>query len=463
VSQQGALTVRVPIRAERLEQLRALLDPIGDDVNGQRLIPFGSLSTVHFMRWVIVEDPDAPDGKLRFDPQLVMETNFDGPLEGHVRELVDVARSAFDAIYTLCGGYPGPSATTSEVMRFLLAHRIPYAAFYVGARGRSARRIRDEALLWEAVQSFLDRRGKRGLTAPARVDEIREFVGGRADLRWALELDPPEDLSTRLSYYEPLILTGAAFSLLVAVATGFFHLAGPWSWEPAFALGAAAVVGAALLLALIVAATLLIVLASLEAGDKDLAESAEDVTLLVNREDQVVQNQLSHLVDMKGGWLRAVIARLVFTTIDLLARFFYNKGELGGIPSIHFARWVFLDGGKRLLFFSNFDGSWESYLGDFIDRAALGLTAVWSNTLRFPRTNWRIEPSDSDNLFFSGGACDEERFKRWTRNRQIRTQVWYSAYPTLSIQNVNNNSRVRDGIAGDLHGESPEEWLRRLG
>jgi hypothetical protein len=66
-------------------------------------------------------------------------------------------------------------------------------------------------------------------------------------------------------------------------------------------------------------------------------------------------------------------------------------------------------------------------------------------------------------LFFSGGACDEERFKRWTRNRQIRTQVWYSAYPTLSIQNVNNDSRVRDGIAGDLHGESPEEWLRRLG
>jgi hypothetical protein len=38
-----------------------------------------------------------------------------------------------------------------------------------------------------------------------------------------------------------------------------------------------------------------------------------------------------------------------------------------------------------------------------------------------------------------------------------------SIYTTLSIQNVNNNSRVRDGIAGDLHGESPEEWLRRLG
>ena len=33
-----------------------------------------------------------------------------------------------------------------------------------------------------------------------------------------------------------------------------------------------------------------------------------------------------------------------------------------------------------LLFLSNYGGSWESYLEDFITKAHTGLTGVWSNT-----------------------------------------------------------------------------------
>ena len=35
------------------------------------------------------------------------------------------------------------------------------------------------------------------------------------------------------------------------------------------------------------------------------------------------------------------------------------------ISTIHFARWVVIDNDQRLLFTSNFDGSWETYLRDF--------------------------------------------------------------------------------------------------
>lgn len=89
------------------------------------------------------------------------------------------------------------------------------------------------------------------------------------------------------------------------------------------------------------------------------------------------------------------------------------------------------------MFFSNYDGSWESYLGDFIDKAAAGLTAVWSNTLGFPRASYLV----------GQGATDEERFKSWTRAHQVPTQLWYSAYPELTMFNIQHNARLCAGLA----------------
>jgi hypothetical protein len=136
-----------------------------------------------------------------------------------------------------------------------------------------------------------------------------------------------------------------------------------------------------------------------------------------------------------------------------LAREFFTRGSLGGISSIHFARWVLIDEGRRLLFFSNYDGSWESYLGDFIDKAALGLTSIWSNTEEFPKTKF---------LLFKG-ARDEERFKAWTRAHQIPTQLWYSAYPDLTVQNILASRKIcaelRRGLKKD---REIDRWLRRF-
>ena len=35
---------------------------------------------------------------------------------------------------------------------------------------------------------------------------------------------------------------------------------------------------------------------------------------------------------------------------------------------------------------SNFDGTWERYLEDFIELAYPGLNGIWSNTVGFPKT-----------------------------------------------------------------------------
>ena len=209
----------------------------------------------------------------------------------------------------------------------------------------------------------------------------------------------------------------------------------------------------------LVAAVLLVVLFLLTIRAHEKWERLPAVRLagapigdLVLREDQVVQNQLTNVVVIKPRLFRRITLRLVLLSIHLLGRAVFVRGALGGIPSIHFARWVVVDRGRRLLFMSNFDGSWENYLGDFIDKANYGLTGIWSNTIGCPPARF---------LVFDG-ARDERRFKGWVRENQLVTQVWYSAYRNLSVENINNNTRIRQGLTKPLSAEAARQWLALL-
>jgi hypothetical protein len=145
----------------------------------------------------------------------------------------------------------------------------------------------------------------------------------------------------------------------------------------------------------------------------------------------------------------------VLWAIDWLARKRFNQGTLSGIPTIHFARWFILDDEDtpRLVFFSNYGGTWEAYLDAFIDDASFGLTGVWSHTAHFPTTRF----------FFSHGADDGPEFKRWTRAHQVDTEVWYTAYPLLSVKNINQNSAIRRGLHGSMTRDQAQAWLRLFG
>src|SRR5262249_51823220 len=153
-------------------------------------------------------------------------------------------------------------------------------------------------------------------------------------------------------------------------------------------------------------------------------------------EDRVDQNGLTHLVPLKPGAYRRFALRTMGELVTALADAGALAGKLGGIDTIHFARWVVLPD-QRLLFLSNYDGSWEASLGDFTDKGATGLAMIWTNPVWFPRTRF---------LLFRG-ARDEVAFKAWTRAYQMRTQVWYSAYPTLSVGDVLRNAEIRE-LAG---------------
>jgi hypothetical protein len=148
---------------------------------------------------------------------------------------------------------------------------------------------------------------------------------------------------------------------------------------------------------------------------------------------------------VKPGRFSIWSLRLTLFVINLLARFWYNIGNLGDIPTILSARWVIIDNGKRLLFLDHYSGAWESYLNEFIDMGAVkGMNAIWTDTFvkyggkkyGFPETEYRLWK----------GAQDARPFKAYVRQSQIETIVWYSAYPRLATVNINKFTDIRQRL-----------------
>lgn len=131
----------------------------------------------------------------------------------------------------------------------------------------------------------------------------------------------------------------------------------------------------------------------------------------------------------------------------------YRPGFLATVGTVHFARWVHIAKTNNFVFVSNFDGSWESYLEDFITKSSMGMTAIWSNCVGFPKTEGLIK----------GGADDGDRFKRTARSSMIPTSFWYSAYPHISAEQIRQNSLIRDGLARISTPSDAQAWIDLFG
>lgn len=428
---QNALTVIVPIKPGEAGTLETFLNRIGDDIKNNPHVRFAQLPMIHFARWVILPDAARPDAA-----SLAFGTDHDGDDDVLLQALFEHAAPALATIYGHCVGSPADIAGNAAAFKqYMKAHAVRYAARHVAYHGYTVGQIRNDLAVRERIEDFLDDQTNRRTFArltPAQVrDQIRTFL--------KQEQAEGSGLSTRLS---PVTRDGGLVALLVGLASVVLVLI----------LVAPRVLGTLLVLFLLY----VIALAASERRDarqpQPPAPALAELTRLVAREDYRVQNQMTHVVPIKPGWLRQTTLRTVLGGINLLARIHYNKGKLGNIPTIHFARWMRIENGRRLLFFSNFDGSWENYLGDFVDKASVGLTGVWSNTVGFP-------PS---RLLFGEGARDIEPFKAWTRRHQVPTQVWYSAHPNHTVVNLLNAAAIRDGVERQLDAPAIEAWLRRL-
>lgn len=422
MAHQEALTILAEVEPQGAAALEPVLDGMRTNPGKNDVLPFADLPGCHFGRVLLL--PATMDLQDRPIPaQLLVLTDCDGPADAHIEAIAEAAGAGLDRLFGHCVRYPRRPASHEQRVAFLREKRLRTHANYVHRQGRTVEQIRDEAELCEALQRFVDQEGFRGIPATEVRGRLRAFVRSDAALRWALDAPPRVGLGFRVR--NALHFTTLPLGLV--------------------ALGPIVIPAALLLL-------LLVRLQEERDASPHVRPTPEHVRALAELEDLVAHSGFTAGGFVKSGWVRQAVIAAVLPLIGWGTRHLFTRDSLAGVKTIHFARWIPLDGGRRVVFASNFDGSLESYNDDFIDLVGWGLNLVFSNGDGYPRTRWLV----------SGGARREQEFKDYLRRHQLPTPVWHSAYPHLTAVNVERNARLRAGLRGRMGEREAQAWLRLL-
>lgn len=434
-----ALTVVAPIDPARRGALGDLLAAIAGDLDGNAVFAPGTLPDTHFTRFVIIEDPRAELPAL-----LVWESNHDGALADY---LAEVARATpnIERIFACCEGYRAGLVEHVELwVAWMRTHALRANAFYTSYRDMPRARVLNDRRVHDAIREVIDGMDRRTLARLPRCEIQRQICEQVRAQHPSLDTSATHDTG-------PAWRTAGFYALVTAILAALV--------TPVICWGAPGLLIPVVVISLFFIGYLVLRIHETRDPASHYARPVDVEPRIRDLEDQVTQNQLTHIVEIKPGHFRLLLLRLVLWGVDVLARTYFVWGQLGGITAIHFARWVILYDRRatraprhRLLFFSNYDGSWESYLGEFIERAAAGLTAVWSNTRGFPVTEHLV----------LAGARDADAFKQWTREHQVFTHVWWSGVPDCTVQNVIDDLWIRSRLDRGMTERELATWLAKL-
>jgi hypothetical protein len=422
--------VAAPIRRGQQGALRALLagmtlrPGLADPDNA--LLPLGRFPRLHVARFVILEDstpgdlaahgvafPNAP-------VYLAFLGDCDGDPDAQLAEFAALAAPGLRQIFGHCAGF----GEATDLLFFLRSHGVAPAAQYVNWQGRTVRQVREDAALRSLLHDRLNelQSPSQNLPPVALRDRLCEAVA-QAQRNGRLVLTDPDP--TPPDWRLRNLLHAIAVPLALLALSPLLLLAAPaFLWQ----------------------------LRRQEKVDPVIAPrpSPGHVRALSRTEDHDVTNQFSAFGNVKPGRFRLWTLRFLLWVLDWAARHVYTRGRLSRVGSIHFARWVFLDDRRRLFFASNYDGSLESYMDDFINKVAWGLNLVFSNGIGYPRTRFLI----------LGGAKDEQGFKHYIRRHQLPSEVWYKAYPGLTACDLARNAALREGLRPTTMTETKaRQWL----
>lgn len=428
---QSNFMVLAPVAAGRTGDLRQLLasmnrEPgVADPLNA--LVPFGQLERLHFARIVVLDDLSLDDitayglPRVDYPTYLAFLGDFDGPSDAFFAELVQRAGDGLKRMFSHCDGFsPG-----SDLLGWMKARNVSPATIYVNWIGRTVRQVREEEALRQTMEKFIQENSASLRAMPPRrvCDTLKKFVAVEQQAG-RITLTPPEPTPLGWKFRNFLHLVGVPLILLVLLPFLLLYL-------PFF----------------------LFQLRRRERSDPEIAPRIDPAHahLLASLEDHEFANQFTAMGSVKPGLFRRWTLSFLLWVVNYTTRHIYNRGRLARVTTIHFARWVFLDGRRRLLFASNYDGSLESYMDDFINKVAFGLNIVFGNGIGYPTTNW----------LFLDGAKDEQKFNYYIRRHELPTEVWYNVFPGVATLDKKRNTLIRQGLEQlSMTDSEIQQWLQ---
>jgi hypothetical protein len=368
------LTLIAPLKSQAPESLAALEQLMADE--GRDI--FERSPSTQFAALVLLGDRD---GRQR----LFMSADFDGKLAAYLDELWGAAPDTMARIFSYCEGYTGRDGFLEFAKQRSYKSQAYFAAFQdettVSIKQKADQRRRLEAAVGNNPNSVAE--------LAAIVDDAQ------APPPWTVRLGP-------------------ALGALLHRIRMFFH-EGFWR----FAIRVARWYGQHL-----------IDPGKSRSAGSDIGQRLDAELDVRYQRVQVgqVQNQMTNISWIKPR--RLLILRFSLGFVNFMAKVAFPPGDLAGVKTVHFARWAIIDDGTGLMFEGNFDGTWENYMGDFADRIAWGLDAIWGNTDGYP-------PAGMNDIF---------AFKRYIRDLQYPPAMTYMAYPDLSVLNTVRDRAIDDAV-----------------
>ncbi|MGJ4960139.1 cytochrome P450 [Bradyrhizobium sp. HKCCYLRH2015] len=480
------------------EAIEAKIGTLGNPAEGNLRKQLDETNIVHFASLALIEAGDAASPC----PMLLLEMNVDGSLEAAIASVAAADIAAGGSLTAIFENTPlgkVPLETVLNRYKRDLQTR-PWGTIGLNFAGTSEFSVADidmqdklAAFARAALDSSMAFHARYGSLAMQALTYVRDFVRRPADMseratnfrnpegwggreaEFADYLIVPSRNRLKISDWTPRTKGDAVFAfirsptffcfavvlavvdLLLSVAIS--RAVGPtWLGLPGRLLLATTggIAGTALLVG-IVAAGFVALLHYHDLhdvpDDKDPPLQAVRKVARVEDPPGFAHNHFMAVTELKRGWFRRLTLALSLWVIKQMVLHWFRPGFVLNMGTIHYAKWFRLPGQEKLIFQANYDGSWESYLEDFIMKAHQGQTAAWSNGVGFPRTKFLIY----------GGAQDGDRFKRWVRRQQVLAPFWYSRFPKLTTDQIRNNALIRDGLARAMTEEKARAWLDCFG
>lgn len=450
------ITSIVNIKSDQKRALEHVLKEIGNPVkDGNPYLTFPAQT--QFARFVIIpgrdendviypgEEPVGRDESdvNRPDHRLLFMACFTGDTAAFLNDFVKVSQDAgqnMDGLWSLCDGYTSGMNLGEYLTRG--SHLAPAQIFYATFPDETADSVRVKVARRDNIEDILDRwRGN----VNAAMTEIKALP--------ALTLPPPYDSKQKAlgELIRAAIFVGIAIVAVLFLANWF---GGEVFWITALVMGGLAV-WIFLPVGLMAFRRSIRLFGGVEDQADELGETRGDekyqTSALTGREDVIAQNQFNLYLTIKGNFITRRIRtwRMVILMYVLarLAQINLVSGSLAGLTTVHFGHWVLIDGGRRLFFMTSYDGSWENYVSDFVNKI--------------------YQLLDVQLMNFEGFASDGTRniaaFRRWLRRVQVQSDVFYSGYPHATVRNITHARKIIATTPTDT--SSPEDvqrWLRLL-
>lgn len=421
---QYPISLQIPVIEGKTKDLENALKAKGPTnpliADSPLLSSWQGMKNVHFARFMIAPAVTLQTGE-KVGASLIYSANVDGDPKAHLKELSATVTDQLKSILVNCQGFAG-NDSPDQIYNYMLGYKLKTPAFYVGAPNRSVQQIQEEAKFQFDLQNFVKKNEGKWQSTESAFEAIKAWINSPENKdKWS-ELRKKYHLP-RKSWIKLLFLGLFLLSILPFVV--LFVLIVQFIIEPKYK----------------------------PFGLNINQLPTDHLDKMMDVEDIVYQNQLSQVFETKRG-LRGLGLRFFLWQTNMLGKWVFVDGQLLGTPTIHFARWVIIDNGKRFVFFSNFDGSYDMYLGDFVDNSGWGLNTIYGASKGYPKTL----------LVFLKGAYKIGEFMGWGRKTQVETQFWYSAYPWEGLQQIVSRSQLRTALFNkkNLSDKEKAEALRRI-